>query len=163
MTITLTANVVLREALTADASEIAHVIRTAFRELASIVPRIPATVQSTESVYEKLQSSQGFVAEISGVPVGCVLCECRSNPDHLYLSRLAVLQAYRGRGIARRLIARVEDEARSHQVRTVRLDTRLCLTDNIALYQRLGYHIYGYARHPECAEPIIVNFEKDLP
>jgi GNAT superfamily N-acetyltransferase len=50
-----------------------------------------------------------------------------------------VVPAARGRGLGRRLLARLEEIAAAHGCRAVRLDTAAHLTAAIALYRGLGY------------------------
>ncbi|HEX3735834.1 MAG TPA: GNAT family N-acetyltransferase [Solirubrobacterales bacterium] len=47
--------------------------------------------------------------------------------------------AFRGRGLARRIVAELEEIARRHGCRAVRLDTSDYLTDAVRLYRAAGY------------------------
>lgn len=90
--------------------------------------------------------------------IGCVFIE--RKPDSLYFSRLAVLPAYRGRGIGRQLVAYVEAYAREQNMPRVTLGVRLAIPANIAYYTKLGYHIASYACHPGYTEFTSANMEK---
>jgi GNAT superfamily N-acetyltransferase len=48
--------------------------------------------------------------------------------------------AFRGRGLARRIVAELEEIARQHGCRATRLDTSDYLTDAVHLYRAAGYH-----------------------
>jgi ribosomal protein S18 acetylase RimI-like enzyme len=69
--------------------------------------------------------------------------------DHLSVERLAVIPSYRGRGIARALLAYLEDMARQSHLREVRLGVRLSLPRNVALYRSLGYQSLSLHPYPE--------------
>jgi GNAT superfamily N-acetyltransferase len=72
--------------------------------------------------------------------------------DHLLLDDVAVRRDHQGQGLGRRLIAFAEAEARRLGFDQVRLYTHQMMTENIALYARLGFvetgrgHDAGYDR-----------------
>ena len=74
------------------------------------------------------------------------------QPDHLLLDNIAVRPDRQGRGIGRRLIAFAEDAALRLALPELRLYTHATMTENIALYRRLGFietgrgHDAGYDR-----------------
>jgi GNAT superfamily N-acetyltransferase len=74
------------------------------------------------------------------------------KPDHLLLDNIAVRQDRQGQGFGRRLIAFAEAEARRLGFCELRLYTHEKMTENIALYTRLGFvetargHDAGYDR-----------------
>ena len=86
----------------------------------------------------------------------CALVGCGgvrvTEPGIAELKRMYVRQAARRRGIARQLLARVEDEARALGATTLRLETGLRQPEAIALYTSAGYvatEPFGYyAGHP---------------
>ncbi len=88
------------------------------------------------------------------------LIELIPAADHLLLENLAVAPAHQGKGIGRRLMARVEELARAEGFPVVRLYTNKAFTTNLAFYRRLGYAI-------EREEPIktggfLVHFLKHM-
>jgi len=74
------------------------------------------------------------------------------KPDHLLLDNIAVRRDRQGQGFGRRLIAFAEAETRRLGYRELRLYTHEKMTENIALYTRLGFvetgrgHDAGYDR-----------------
>ena len=70
--------------------------------------------------------------------VGCAGLKRYSDTD-AEVKRLWVEPAYRGRGIASALMDRIEDRARQLGFRRVILQTRLLMTDAVALYTKRGY------------------------
>ena len=74
------------------------------------------------------------------------------KPDHLLLDNIAVRPDRQGQGLGRQLIAFAEDEARRLGHAELRLYTHEKMTENVALYTRLGFvetgrgHEAGYDR-----------------
>ncbi len=66
--------------------------------------------------------------------------------DHLLLDNIAVRPDSQGMGHGRRLIGFAEAEARRLGFTEVRLYTHQTMTENIALYQRLGFVETGRGR-----------------
>ncbi|HSI36026.1 MAG: GNAT family N-acetyltransferase [Phycisphaerae bacterium] len=104
-----------------------------------------------------------FVARVDGVAAGCggVSFEEAGLAE---LKRMYVRPAYRGRGVARALIARLEDEARARDVARVTLETGDAQVAAMRLYERAGYARCGafgaYARMEAGAVVRSVFFEK---
>ena len=74
------------------------------------------------------------------------------QPDHLLLDNIAVRPDRQGHGLGRRLVEFAENEARRLGYTELRLYTHAKMTENIALYTRLGFvetgrgHQAGYNR-----------------
>ncbi|WP_208347697.1 GNAT family N-acetyltransferase [Pseudaestuariivita rosea] len=91
-----------------------------------------------------------FVARTDGVPLGCVaLC---AYDDYAEIKRLYVDPKGRGQGVARALIAHLEQVARQSGLSAVKLETGDKLSAAVKLYSDLGYHHCGpfgeYKEHP---------------
>jgi GNAT superfamily N-acetyltransferase len=75
-----------------------------------------------------------------------------AKSDHLLLDNIAVRPDRQGQGLGRQLIAFAEAEARRLGFMELRLYTHETMTENIALYTRLGFaetgrgHDAGYDR-----------------
>ena len=88
--------------------------------------------------------------EADGAIAGLIVLLPKS--DHLLLDNIAVHPDRQGRGLGRRLIAFAESEARRRGFVELRLYTHATMTENIALYTRLGFrqtgrgHEAGYDR-----------------
>jgi GNAT superfamily N-acetyltransferase len=67
------------------------------------------------------------------------------KPDHLLLDNIAVRRGSQGQGLGRQLIAFAEAEARRLGYHELRLYTHEKMTENIALYTRLGFVETGRA------------------
>ncbi|MBB5138640.1 GNAT superfamily N-acetyltransferase [Thermocatellispora tengchongensis] len=92
-----------------------------------------------------------LVARVGDEAVGCGAVQ-PAEPGVAELKRMYVAPAFRGRGIARGLLAALEDLARAMEYRALRLATGLKQPEAIALYESSGYTLtppYGkYVRQP---------------
>jgi DNA-binding MarR family transcriptional regulator/GNAT superfamily N-acetyltransferase len=79
-----------------------------------------------------------LVASLHGEPVGCGALIF--YPDAVGLvKRMWVAPLVRGLGLGRRLLHELEDRARAHGVRLMRLETKDVLTEAIGMYRTSGY------------------------
>jgi GNAT superfamily N-acetyltransferase len=69
------------------------------------------------------------------------LIEMRPEADHLLIINIAVLPTRQGHGYGRALLAHADDLARSLGVGEVRLYTNGRFTENLNLYERVGYRV----------------------
>jgi DNA-binding MarR family transcriptional regulator/GNAT superfamily N-acetyltransferase len=99
------------------------------------------------------------VAYADDSPVGCGGVQ-RLGVAIGEVKRMWVHPEWRGVGLGRRLLHRLEDEAVAHGFRSVRLDTNSVLVEAIAMYESAGYRsIEAYNHNPYAR----CWFEKDLP
>ena len=106
------------------------------------------------------EDTGAIIAERNGSVVGCVMF--RIYQGDLYFGRLSVLPEVRGTGLAKRLIAAVEREARALGLPGVRLGVRVVLVDNQRLFESLGYREIGREAHPGFDHPTSINMRKAL-
>ncbi|WP_193176832.1 GNAT family N-acetyltransferase [Oricola nitratireducens] len=108
----------------------------------------------------KAKSETLVLATEGGRIAGCVFL--RAEPDALYVGKLAVGDAFRGRGIARRLFAIAEDEARAADLPFLELQTRIELTENHETFSRLGFVRTGATAHDGYDRPTSVTMRKPV-
>jgi len=78
-----------------------------------------------------------YVARCDGVPAGCGgLQECDGFAE---VKRMYVRPAFRGQGLARRILAVLEEHARRQGLSVLRLETGAYLKEAIGLYLRSGF------------------------
>jgi GNAT superfamily N-acetyltransferase len=103
-----------------------------------------------------------FVAYVDGEPAGCGAWRSHNDTDDVAeVKRVYVAAGARGKGVARRIMAAVEEDARAHGRKRIVLETGTGQPEAIALYERLGYQRiadFGHYRH----EPGVRSFGKDL-
>lgn len=153
---------VLRAGTPADAPAIAATIAAAFVQYrGKLVPESGAFGETPERIAAELAKGSGaIIAERHGEILGCVVTNLLDGD--LYFGRLAVLPAARGLGLAKRLIAAVEEEARRRGLPGVRLGVRIALPDNQRLFQSLGYREISREAHPGFDHPTSINMRKAL-
>jgi DNA-binding MarR family transcriptional regulator/GNAT superfamily N-acetyltransferase len=99
------------------------------------------------------QAEAAWIAEVDGVPAGCVFC-VRENATTARLRLLLVEPWARGLGIGSRLVEEVLRFARRAGYSAITLWTNDVLTDARRLYQRAGFSLDSESRHR--------SFGKDL-
>jgi ribosomal protein S18 acetylase RimI-like enzyme len=90
------------------------------------------------------QSEGGEIWGI-GAPVACVFLT--PKPGALYVGKLAVAEALRGRGLARRLLEVAEGRARERGLPALELQTRVELLENQAAFRAMGFQEVGRTAH----------------
>ena len=84
-----------------------------------------------------IEAGQLYIFEVDGQLGGFVVCYTRS--DYVHLENVAVSPAFQQRGIGKKLIEFVEQQARVGGISRVELYTNAKMTENLGLYPRLGY------------------------
>jgi ribosomal protein S18 acetylase RimI-like enzyme len=153
---------VLRAATLADAPEIAATIAAAFEQYrGKLLPESGAFRETADSIARELaKGAAAIVAERNGAVLGCVMT--RIEDGDLYFGRLSVRPAARGLGVARKLVAAVENKARGRGLPGVRLGVRIALPANQKLFQSLGYREVSREAHPGFDRPTSINMRKTL-
>jgi GNAT superfamily N-acetyltransferase len=141
------------------------VILAAYAEfLGKLDPPSGAFVETEQSIGVKLHKGGAIKAVVDGAAgselIGSVLYEPQG--DFMYFGRLAVLPAWRRFGVARGLIAAVEEQTKAAELNRVQIGVRLVLPAHQAYYEALGYQPIAYACHPGFSQPTSVTMEKQL-
>jgi GNAT superfamily N-acetyltransferase len=135
-----------RRLTASDPAAAAAVIRIAFAEQGAVTD-LPSSAlgETAEIVADKLAKGGGAGLEYEGGLI-CVV-PWTLQEDALYLGWLAVSLAWRGRGLAGRLIDAAEAEAR-RSLELLRLHARFELPMNRRLFARRGFVRPASARIP---------------
>jgi GNAT superfamily N-acetyltransferase len=91
-------------------------------------------------------------------PVACVVLTPKT--DILYLGKLAVVDAARGQGLARRLVNLALTRARALGLRAVELQVRIELTGNQAAFQAMGFAEIGRTAHAGYSHPTSITYRR---
>jgi predicted N-acetyltransferase YhbS len=144
-----------------DAAAVAALIRAAFAAQFVVTDPPSSALRVTgEEIAAHLRTGGGAVVEVEGSVIGSVLWAAQD--DGLYLGRLAVAPGWRGRGVAKALVAEVETAARRMALPHIHLSTRLVLLDNRRLFAACGFVETTCHAHPGYVEPTFVTMEKRL-
>jgi ribosomal protein S18 acetylase RimI-like enzyme len=112
------------------------------RAYAVYVPRIGLRPAPMDADYhELLRDGRVWVADEGGELAGLIVLE--EEPEYLLVENVAVEPERQGAGVGRALLAFAEDRARARRLTEVRLYTHVKMTENQALYARLGYREIG--------------------
>lgn len=139
--------------------------------VAELTPLYPEHAFAEPGGFERLDAEHGrdavttFLLRQGGAPVACATH--RGAPtgwraDDAEIKRLYVAPAARGRGLARRLVTLVEDDARAHGARRVVLDTGIRQPEAITLYRSLGYRPVAPPAGSWVELPVSLWFARDL-
>ena len=139
----------IRRAQTEDGKAVEDIVQAAY---AMYVERIGKPPGPMLDDYGALiaQDAVGVLEDADGAIAAIIVL--LPKPDHLLLDNIAVRPDRQGQGLGRRLIEFAEAEARQLGYRELRLYTHEKMTENIALYRRLGFeetgrgHEAGYDR-----------------
>ena len=125
----------IRIANLADTAAVREIVDAAYR---SYVPRIGKPPGPMLDDYQK-RIAAGQVWALSGVDgiVGILVLE--ETPGGFLLDNIAVAPRQQGNGYGRLLLDFAEAEAIRRGWREIRLYTNALMTENIALYRRIGY------------------------
>jgi putative acetyltransferase len=105
-----------------------------------------------------------FVARLDGLAVGCG--GVAMFDDYAEIKRMYTRPAARGRGVAKALLHRIEDEACRAGKSILRLETGIHQKEAIGLCERMGFRPRGsfgqYAAMAACNIETSLFFEKEL-
>ena len=100
------------------------------------------------------------IEEEPGRPVACVFLTPRD--DALYIGKLTVALAWRGKGLARSLIETAQTRARELGLPLLELQSRIELVENHAAFASMGFVLTGETAHPGFDRPTSLTFRKQL-
>ena len=149
-------SVEVREVPVGDADAL-RLIGESEAELASIYPPELRYALSPEQLMDI--GARFVVARVDGVAMGCGGVAVFDG--YAELKRIFTTRAARGRGVAKAIVAALEEIAKGAGLSVVRLETGLASPEAIALYKRLGYREIGpFGEYEENGSSVFM--EKDV-
>jgi GNAT superfamily N-acetyltransferase len=151
----------VREARSDETGRLLDILLRAYREYEGrLDPPSGVHSETVASVEERLVEGGALVCEVGRTAAGCVFYAPKA--EYLYVGRLAVLPAYRGRGIGGVLLRAAERRAGELGFTRVRLGVRLALEKLRAYYEARGYVPVAFRSHAGYTEATYVEMEKVL-
>jgi phosphinothricin acetyltransferase len=142
-----------------DMMPVVALIRDCFAYMDGVIdPPSSARLLTPATLAEAARSGEVWVLGSPAEPTACMVLTPR--PDCLYLGKLAVAEAARGRALARRLIGHACDRARALGKSHVELQTRVELAGNQSAFLAMGFEETGRTAHPGYLAPTSVTFRK---
>ena len=150
----------VRHARPGDEPELLRVVHAAFAEYEGrLVPPSGAHGETVETLAEKLAVG-ALVAEAANETIGCLFY--RERGDDLYVGRLAVLPAWRGRGVGRALVEAAYDVGRGRNLAAAVVGVRLQLPENIGFFGSLGFRPFDLGTHEGVDQPTFLWLRRPL-
>jgi len=125
----------VRPAESADLGAVRVIAEQAFAPYVERIGRRPAPMDADHAA--AVAAGQLWVATMHGDVVGYL--RVRRWPTHLQIEDVAVAPAAQGAGAGRRLLALADTLAAQAGMTELRLSTNALMSENLALYPRLGW------------------------
>lgn len=130
----------IRPAHPGDAEAVRQLVHASYAHYVARMGKPPGPM--LDDYARRIADGQTWVLEEEGALAGILVLE-DADDDALLLDNVAVSPSAQGKGFGRALVAFAEEEAGRRGHREVRLYTNVLMTENIALYERLGFHETG--------------------
>ena len=128
----------LRSAEAADASRVAELVDAAYGHYVERIGMLPGPM--TNDYADVIRNRQVTVAERRGAIVGIIILTV--TDEGFLVDNVAVHPSHRGTGLGRALLQFAEAEAQRAGFDAIYLYTHEKMTENLALYARIGYVEY---------------------
>jgi GNAT superfamily N-acetyltransferase len=132
--------IAIRPATSADAARAGELVRDAYAKYVERMGREPRPM--TEDYAVVVREKHCFVFEADGEVVGFLALEYDADEEGFMVDNVAVDPPRRGTGVGRALLEHAEAEALRRGHDELLLYTHETMTENIALYTRVGYVEY---------------------
>jgi ribosomal protein S18 acetylase RimI-like enzyme len=103
---------------------------------------------------------RAWVLEVERRIVGFI--DLREDPEALGIANIAVVPAEQGKGYGKRLLAFAEEEAKRRGYREVRLYVNSLMTENIAMYEHVGFVEVERFRHGDGDDRVYLRMTKQV-
>lgn len=115
---------------------------------------------TTDAINTHMENEVLLTIQDDGIPIASAFLT--QQPDAIYIGKLAVAATHRGTGAAKALLDYAETFAREQEFKTLRLQTRIELIENHAIFARYGFVKTAEGTHPGFTRPTEITMEKTL-
>ena len=130
----------LRRARPEDTEAVCRLVHEAYAHYVERLGKPPGPM--LDDYDRRIAAGQAWVLEDGDTVAGVLVLE-DAEGSALLLDNVAVAPTAQGKGYGRALVAFAEEEACRRGCDQVRLYTHVLMTENLALYRRLGFHETG--------------------
>ncbi len=127
-----------RSAIGTDVPKVAALVSAAYGQYVERIGILPRPM--TDDYAEVIANQQVTVAESHGTIVGVIVLAV--DDEGFLIDNVAVDPSYRGKGLGKALLEFAEAEALRAGFDSIHLYTHEKMTENLALYSRIGYVEY---------------------
>jgi protein-S-isoprenylcysteine O-methyltransferase Ste14/ribosomal protein S18 acetylase RimI-like enzyme len=137
----------LRPATPADVPRLTELVRAAYGHYVERLGGPPRPL--IDDYDEVVRGRRVTVAERGGEVAGLIVLD--EDEEGFLVDNVAVDPAHQGTGVGRALLEHAEDAARAAGFDSIYLYTHELMTENLALYGRIGYVEYARRRHGDAS------------
>ena len=127
-----------RPANETDASKVAELVKAAYGHYVERIGMLPRPM--TEDYSQVIRNRRVTVAESQGEVAGVIVTVI--NDEGFLIDNVAVHPSHRGKGLGKALLEFAEADARRAEFDSIYLYTHEKMTENQAIYARIGYFEY---------------------
>jgi ribosomal protein S18 acetylase RimI-like enzyme len=131
----------IRSAYPRDTDAVQSLVRAAYERWIARFGREPSPMRDDYDYARRIADGQVWILDVDEMITGLIMLT--DGPDALMIPNIAVAPAAQGKGHGRRLLAFAEAEAKRRGFPEIRLYVNALMTENIALYQHLGFAEIG--------------------
>jgi GNAT superfamily N-acetyltransferase len=125
----------LRPATPEDLKAVEAIVDAAYRHYIARIGQKPGPM--LDNYGAQIAAGRVHVMERDGEPKGVLVLI--PEPEAMLLDNIAVHPSAQGTGLGRQMMIFAEETARRAGYKSIRLYTNVMMTENIALYTRVGY------------------------
>jgi ribosomal protein S18 acetylase RimI-like enzyme len=129
--------------------DIVHsVMQEAFMQYKGVLrPPSGALRETMDDIRKKTENGGAVLAWAGTDPVGSAQYVWAG--DYMYIGRVSVVPAYRGKGIGTHMLGYLENAALQAGIYETRVEVRLSIPENVSYYRAMRYEIVEEHEYPE--------------